>query len=158
LDNLNASIHAFGDRQICRKNDFGEAKCAISGLIEAVDKRDVEIGGIVTAESEINKCVRPLMAAHKDQGTSVKGPFSSIGVGGGLVDSTAWKKNDSAQYLWSGTRRLVKNIHGLSHCVAYESPLQYGFLKLPSESQSKVTVEEALHDTEMSLGRGQQRQ
>lgn len=91
LDNLNTSIRAITDWQIRRKSDPRKAKRAIASLVEAVNKGDVEVGGVIAADAEIDECIGPRMATPEDHRTSVEWPFGSIGVGYGLVYSTTWK-------------------------------------------------------------------
>jgi hypothetical protein len=102
-----------------------------------VDERDVEVGSIVAAEREIDESIGPRMATFEDHRTSVDWPLCSIGVGYGLVNSATWNK---AFWLIPDQWREISpvNIHGLSHCVEYELPLQYGFLKCEPLSDTRL--------------------
>jgi hypothetical protein len=92
LHDLDTSIGAVADGEICRKNELWKAEGAIAGLVEAFDERDVEVGSIVAAEPEIHESVDPWMATFEDHRPSVDRPLGSIGVRYGLVDSATWNK------------------------------------------------------------------
>jgi hypothetical protein len=92
LDNLDTSIGAIADGEVCRKNELWKAECAVAGLVEARDERDVKVGSIVAAEREIDESIGPCMATFEDHRPSVDRPCGSIGVRYGLVHSATWNK------------------------------------------------------------------
>lgn len=63
---MNCSIRTVDDGHIGRELDSREAEGAIAGLVEAVDKGDVEGGGVVASEAEVDERVGPLMATSED--------------------------------------------------------------------------------------------
>lgn len=113
LDNLDTSIRAITDLQIRRKSDPRKAECAIASLIEALDKGDVEVGGVIAANAEIDECIGPRMATPEDHRTSIEWPFSSIGVGYGLIYSTTWKPASWSTAVQWGKMSLRKHTWSL---------------------------------------------
>lgn len=66
LDDLDRSIRTVHDGYIGRERNSREAEGAIAGLIEAIDKGNVEVGGVVAAKAKVDECVGPLMATSED--------------------------------------------------------------------------------------------
>ena len=98
LNDLETSVRPLTNRQTGWKNELGEAKGSIAGLVEAFDKRDVERGGIVSAECEVDIGKSPRMRRLKGERTAIQWPLSSIVVRNGLVYPATWKNGSLSAY------------------------------------------------------------
>lgn len=85
LNDLNARIGALGDAQGFRYGHGWEAESPISGLVKTGDERDVEDGGVVTPQTQIDVRKSPRMMNVQEQGAAVQRPFRAIVVGFRLV-------------------------------------------------------------------------
>lgn len=85
LNDLNARIRALGQAQGFRYGHGWEAESPVSGLVETFDERDVEDGGVVTTQTQIDVRKSPQMMNVQEQGAALQRPFRAIVVGFGLV-------------------------------------------------------------------------
>lgn len=67
---------------------MAEAECSISSLVEWLNKRDIQ-SGHVTPQTKVDICLCPMVAGLEGKGATLKRPQGTVGVGDGLVDTTA---------------------------------------------------------------------
>ena len=159
LDNLDTSIRAIADLQICRKGDPRKAECAIASLVEAIDKGDVEVGGVIAADGEIDECIGPRMASSEDHRTSVDWPLGSVGVRYGLVYSTTCKPASWSIAVRWGKLSLRKHTWSLPlRWIRITSPVGASGMEASVRRQSRIDGLGHSHDAEMSPGWHRQRQ